>query len=205
MNFKKNRKIIISIISLLLFVLTTIILLTGNTESLDNQIHQIFLNIRTKELTNIMLIITNLCSIIPIIIISTIFIIYFRKKEIIFYTIFNLINIILLSQVFKLIIQRNRPSDINIIEEFGYSYPSGHSMVSMAFFGLFAYLIYKNTKPKLFKSLIITLLIITIILIGISRIYLGVHYFSDVIGGFLISFAYLMIFINLTKLKEPLT
>lgn len=204
MNFKKNRKIIIGIIALILFIGITIILLSGNTENLDKHIHNLVISLRTPLLTNIMLIITNLCSVLSLTIISIIFICFFRKKHLTFYIIINLINSILLSQLFKLIIRRNRPTDINLIEEFGFSYPSGHSMVSMAFFGLFAYLIYKNTRNNLLKYILIICLILTIILIGFSRIYLGVHYFSDVIGGFLISFSYLMLFINLTKLKNPL-
>lgn len=204
MNLKKHRKSIISIIALLLFSIITIILLNGLTESLDTKIHNLVINLRTPLLTNIMLIITNLCSVIGIIIISIIFLIIYRKKQIFHYIVINLVNSILLSQLFKLIIRRDRPININIIEETGFSYPSGHSMVSMAFFGLFAYLIYKNMKNLFLKTILITLLIIIIILIGFSRIYLGVHYFSDVIGGFLISFAYLMTFINLTKLKNPL-
>lgn len=78
-----------------------------------------------------------------------------------------------------------------------YSFPSGHSMVSMAFYGYLVYLIYKYVKNKYIKWTSITLLSILIFLIGISRIYLGVHYTSDVVGGFLISIAYLIIYINI--------
>jgi len=205
MNIKKHRKLIISIIALLLFSIVTIILLSGSTQTLDDKIHKLIINIRNKQLTNIMLLITNLCSIFPIIIISIIFLIFFKKKQVIGYIIINLINSVLLSQLFKLIIRRDRPVDINLIKENGFSYPSGHSIVSMAFFGLLAYLIYKNIHNKTIKIILIIILILFIILIGFSRIYLGVHYFSDVIGGFLISFGYLMLFINLTKLKNPLS
>ena len=111
----------------------------------------------------------------------------------------NLISATLLSQIFKFIIRRERPIGINLIEESGYSYPSGHSMVSMAFFGLIAYLIYKNVKNKFYKIISIIALLIIIFLIGFSRIYLGVHYFSDVLAGFLTAIAYLMIFITLTN------
>lgn len=56
--------------------------------------------------------------------------------------------------------------------------PSGHSMVSMAFYGLLIYLIYKNVKNKYLKVILIVLLSLLIIMIGISRIYLDVHYLS---------------------------
>lgn len=81
----------------------------------------------------------------------------------------------------------------------GYSFPSGHSMVSMAFYGFLIYLIYNNIKNKYIKWILICSLSILIILIGISRIYLGVHYTSDVLAGFLISISYLVIYTRIVK------
>jgi len=203
MNFKKNRKIIISLIALVLFGIITITLLQGHTIKLDNKIHEYIIAIRNENLTKIMLIITNICSIFWLTLISICLILIIKQKKVSLYIILNLINSIILSQVFKLLIKRERPIIINLIEESGYSYPSGHSMISMAFFGLIAYLIYKNMTNKLKKTVLITIILLIISLIGFSRIYLGVHYFSDVISGFLISFSYLMIFINVTKLNQP--
>lgn len=67
-------------------------------------------------------------------------------------------------------------------------------MVSMAFYGYLIYLIYKYVKNKYLKWISIVLLSILICSIGISRIYLGVHYTSDVLGGFLISLSYLIVY-----------
>ena len=69
-------------------------------------------------------------------------------------------------------------------------------MISMAFYGYIIYLIYKYVKNKYIKWISIVLLSILICSIGISRIYLGVHYTSDVLGGFLISVSYLVIYIS---------
>ena len=74
-------------------------------------------------------------------------------------------------------------------------------MISMAFYGFLIYLIYKNIKNKYLKTTLIIILSLLIIAIGISRIYLGVHYVSDVIGGFLISISYLIVYIKLIKKK----
>ncbi len=110
----------------------------------------------------------------------------------------NLIIITILNQALKMIVQRPRPEEYRIIDENGYSFPSGHSMVSMAFYGFLIYLIYKKIKNKYLKISLIIILLLLIIMIGISRIYLGVHYTSDVCAGFLVSLSYLIIFISFT-------
>ena len=99
----------------------------------------------------------------------------------------------------KQILQRPRPIGHRIIDESGYSLPSGHSMVSMAFYGFLIYLVYKRIENKHLKSFLIALLLVLIINIGISRIYLGVHYTSDVIAGFLVAISYLIIYANSIK------
>ena len=108
----------------------------------------------------------------------------------------NLVIVTILNQLLKAILQRPRPTEYRIVEETGYSFPSGHSMVSMAFYGYLIYLIYKYVKNKYIKWISIVLLSILVCSIGISRIYLGVHYTSDVLGGFLISMSYLVIYIS---------
>jgi len=77
-------------------------------------------------------------------------------------------------------------------------------MVSMAFYGLFIYLAYKNIKNVKLRYTVCVLLTILIMLIGISRIYLGVHFASDVIGGFVFSIAYLILFTHIAKDQEIL-
>ena len=99
----------------------------------------------------------------------------------------------------KQILQRPRPIGHRIINESGYSLPSGHSMVSMAFYGFLIYLVYKRIENKHLKSFLIALLLVLIINIGISRIYLGVHYTTDVIAGFLVAISYLIIYANTIK------
>ena len=133
-------------------------------------------------------------------IVSTIALFVLLKNKKIGLSIFtNLVIITALNQLLKGILQRPRPTEFRIIEETGYSFPSGHSMASMAFYGYLIYLIYKYVKNKYIKTSLIILLSILICCIGISRIYLGVHYTSDVLGGFFISISYLIIYISVVN------
>lgn len=149
--------------------------------------------------TPIAKIITQLGGAIFLIILSLALIISLKNKKVSILILLNLIISTTLNQVLKFIIQRPRPTEFRIIDEHGYSFPSGHSMVSAAFYGFLIYLIYKNIKNKYLKWGLITLLSCIVILIGTSRIYLGVHYTSDVIAGILISISYLIIFTHFSK------
>ena len=140
--------------------------------------------------------ITNFGSAIFLITLTVILVILIKNKKIGLSIFSNLIIITVLNQLLKRILQRPRPTEFRIIEETGYSFPSGHSMVSMAFYGYLIYLIYKYVKNKYVKWISIVLLSILICSIGVSRIYLGVHYTSDVLGGFLVSISYLILFIS---------
>lgn len=138
--------------------------------------------------------ITNFGGAIFLIILTITLFILIKNKKIGLSIILNLIVITGLNQILKYILQRPRPTEYRLIEETGFSFPSGHSMVSMAFYGYLIYLIYKYVKNKSLKWISIILLSILICSIGISRIYLGVHYTSDVLGGFLISLSYLIVY-----------
>lgn len=142
---------------------------------------------------------TNFGGAIFVISLTTILFFVIKDKKIGISIITNLGIVTILNQIIKFIMQRPRPTEFRIIEETGYSFPSGHSMVSLAFYGYLIYLIYKYINNKHLKRTLIIILSVLICIIGVSRIYLGVHYTSDVLGGFLISFAYLIIYIELVN------
>ena len=144
--------------------------------------------------------ITNLGGAYWLIGISICLLLLIKNKKVSISVFLNLILASLTNYILKQIFQRPRPIEYRIIDESGYSLPSGHSMVSMAFYGYLIYLIYRHIKNKYIKCSLITLLSLLIISIGISRIYLGVHYTSDVIAGFLVAIAYLIIYINITNI-----
>ncbi len=147
--------------------------------------------------------ITNFGGAIFLSIATVMLFLFIKNKKIGLSIISNIVIIAVLNQLLKRILQRPRPTEFRIVEETGYSFPSGHSMVSMAFYGYLIYLIYRYIKNKYVKWTLITILSILICLIGISRIYLGVHYTSDVLGGFLLSISYLVIYISSIKKLIP--
>ena len=199
---KENRKTIILIVSSFLFIYITYAIFNDKITKLDTNVHSYILNIRNEALTNILILITNISSAYALIVLSIILLASMKNKKTPLLISLNLACAFITNQTAKLIFTRPRPFGINLIEESGFSYPSGHAMVSMSYFGFIAYLLYKNQKNKFTKSILIITLILTILTIGFSRIYLGVHYLSDVIGGFLLSIIYLIIYIKATKVNK---
>lgn len=149
----------------------------------------------STSLTPFVKFIANLGGAVFLISLSILLFLVIKNKKIGLSIIANLGIVTILNQGLKFLLQRPRPTGYRLVEETGFSFPSGHSMVSLAFYGYLIYLVYKYIKNKYIKWSIIFLLSLLILSIGISRIYLGVHYTSDVIGGFLASFSYLIIYI----------
>lgn len=154
----------------------------------------------SDTMTNIMKFITFFADPIWCILFSVLVIIFWKKIRKAF--LINLILVFMLNYILKLIFSRARPIDINIITETGYSFPSGHAMISLAIYGFLAYLLWESDYK--YKKIGVSLLVLLIVLIGISRIYLGVHYTSDVIAGFIVSLGYLLLFIDFIypKIKD---
>lgn len=98
---------------------------------------------------------------------------------------------------------RIRPHDPVLEGVGGFSFPSGHAMSALAFYGLLIYLVWNSVKQKTMKRLLIFLLGLTILLIGFSRIYFRVHYASDVIAGFAAAIVWLLFSLWLTEKRKP--
>ena len=197
----------------LLWIILTITILTILMKSsfsdtvmiIDNKIIKIMSNIVYDSLTSIFKIITIFGDLyIPIIIIVCIFI--FLKNKWYFYLLtsgYAFSGII--TYVSKFLTGRARPVSALIDIPKSFSFPSGHTLTSLVFYILLCYLIVcnKDKKTKIISMIFVT---IFVLLIAISRIYLGVHYFSDVIGGILIGVPCILFIINVIKknFKEKL-
>ncbi|KQO12404.1 phosphatase PAP2 family protein [Paenibacillus sp. Leaf72] len=120
-----------------------------------------------------------------------------RRETIVFLT--AVIGSALLNLGLKLLFQRARPSLNAIIVEAGYSFPSGHSMSAFTFYGIVTYLCWRHIPLEQARIWLLAFSSIMIASIGISRIYLGVHYPSDVVGAYLISLVWLIVVIQCSR------
>ena len=199
-ELKNNYKYIILLICTIIFIAIIEGIFDKETTEMDLLIYKIIvLKMRNDSLTAFFKIITNLGGAYFLIIETILLTIFIKDRKIAFSIPVNLAIVTILNIILKNIVERPRPIGYRLIDETGYSFPSGHSMISTAFYGLIIYFIWKNVKNKKMRNISCVLLGFLVGLIGISRIYLGVHYASDVIGGFLISIAYLVIFTTTFK------
>ena len=194
---RKNLKWIILVLCLLVFINLATGVFHDDFMQIDIWGDEMVSYLRCDFMTAIAKFITNFGGALCLVSILVSSFIFFKNKKVGGLIALNLIIITVLNLVIKEIIHRPRPTGFRLIEEFGYSFPSGHSMVSGAFYGFIIYLVYKYVQDKKLKIFLIFSLSLLILLIGVSRIYLGVHYTTDVIGGFLISLAYLVIYTSI--------
>lgn len=196
----KKLEVFIVSISLILFAIICFGVCTHDTLSIDIKVYNfISENIMNDTLTSIFKVITHLGGVAFIILLGVLCFMFCKINR--WFITFDLIGCTIINQAIKHIVRRPRPNVLRFVEESGYSFPSGHSMISIAFYGLVIYLVYKNINNKYLKWILIILLSLLILTIGFSRIYVGVHYFTDVAGGFLLGLAFLIVYINIYNKK----
>ena len=189
----KSKKIIFVtyfVTLILLFTVFTILTLSDVLAKLDLMAYS---NLSQLNADILFKVITEFGNVWIIMLITLIFIICTRKKEVIITIAVCLIGILILNNVLKICIGRTRPEGIALVEETGYSYPSSHSAVSTSFYlTLAAYLngIKINKKWKILSILLAPMIIISI---ATSRIYLGIHYATDVIAGIMVGTLYFLL------------
>lgn len=197
-----------NILSILAFIATIIFLgllrevLTGEVLALDANAYQlVVVYMRREWLTPIMQSISELA--LPVVLVVMLLAIeaFAPGKRPGACAAVNLVLVFILNQLIKEIVQRPRPVGFRLISETGYSFPSGHSMVAMAFYGLLVWMIWHYEEDKFVKYLCSIGFCLCIAAVGLSRVYLGVHYASDVIAGFCVSLAWLAVY---TKVIAPL-
>ena len=193
------------IIAILSFVGFSIILIKYQNNTLtnfDNNIFNYISNLRNDTLTKFFKIITYFGeSKLILVALVLLFLISKNKKNI---TLLGLVSISSfgLNYIIKHIIKRPRPTWGFLIPEDGYSFLSNHSLAMFTFYGFILYLLWKSNLKKNYKILSTIILVFIMISVPLSRIYLGVHFPSDVIAGLLFGLSYLICFIKIVYKKR---
>ncbi|WP_054870977.1 phosphatase PAP2 family protein [Caloranaerobacter sp. TR13] len=182
------RYFLISILSLFIFSAMIEDYLTIGNWKFDALAFSYVYSIRNTILNNVfkMLSITgNFISVMLITLIISFILIYFKKRnDAIFFSLNTLVGWGL-NQILKIIFKRPRLSGLWLVKASGYSFPSGHAMVFMGFSFLLIYYVFNYIKNKKFAVAISTFIFIYSIFVGLSRIYVGVHYLSDILAGWI--------------------
>ena len=192
---KINKYYLITILLMLLTFILIKIYLSNDLLTFDTYLHDKLTNFVNNSLvTNIYKVISFLGSV-YFYLILLITIIFINKK--LFYNLsIPLVITWSLSFIIKNIIRRERPLTSLITKPSDFSFPSGHTVCSVLLYGLIIYFINKSNINKNIKIFINIFLTLLIILIGCSRVYLGVHFVSDVLAGFLLGTLSLVMFIR---------
>ncbi len=168
----------------------------GKLNDIDKKVYQ---NMNIKEpMITFFKIFTNLASTIFFIIVCILLIVLLKNKLALLISILMLFDSVLI-YTFKHIMKRERPNIRQLVNEKGYSFPSGHTVSAVCFYGFFIVILGASSIFVPLKIVIIISLILFLLLIGYSRIFLGVHYFSDVIGGYLLGISFVLLFVYLIE------
>lgn len=168
----------------------------------DSSIQRMLYDMRSPLMTSVMLGITFLGSGFflggaTIVVIS--YLLWKQQRRSAFVFSFLLFFGVLLNLLLKSIFQRARPDFLPLVNEPTFSFPSGHSMNSMIFFAAISYFIFYRMNHTRIGKLCIALSVVLIFLIGISRIYLGAHYPTDVVAGYLAGLLWFFIVVFFEK------
>lgn len=190
----KKRLVILICGLLVLFVVLTVLVVLGLTKRFDEAGYLLVRSLECDFFDNYFLFVTRMGNenVIIVFIIMLLFVLKDRERILLLFS--SLISVVS-NQGIKHLLMRKRPDVLHLIKQGGYSYPSGHSMIAVAVYGLLIYFVCSKIKNKYLKYGLSLLLVLLIISIGISRIYVGVHYISDVLGGFLLAIIELILLI----------
>lgn len=172
------------------------IVIFNKNSIIDDNIYNFVRKLSSPGIDKMWIFFTKFGNAITVIGIVLVFLFIFRNWYGIFLTASTILSIVT-NSIIKYIIRRARPDYLRLIKQGGYSFPSGHAMISVAIYGVLFYLVIKKIKNKVLKIVLSSLLIFIILAIGISRIYVGVHYPTDVIAGYLLATAELIIIIEI--------
>jgi len=176
----------IVLLTLSLYQLSDIVFAGASIPPLDRAVHDWFLLVRDDELIWFFTIISELGSavvIVPIVFgISTL--LYYKKRHRDMFTLWCALLCASGSTfLLKMFVARPRPTNM-LLSENDFSFPSGHATVAVAFYGILLFLLTRQSLSKTKQHVVLVVGLSIICMIGLSRLYLGVHFVSDIVAGY---------------------
>lgn len=177
-------------------------------DQLDQQVTDFFASLRTPELTRIVVFITDMGGLYGYLVLTAIATAIFLIRVKNWKFVLQLLGVLILASLsniaLKRAINRARPDAEHLVVVKSLSYPSGHAMSAMAFYGFLIYLLFKIKMATWLRITLVFLFTFMILAIGLSRIYLGVHFPSDVAGGFIAGLIWVALCITLFNIIDLL-
>lgn len=203
-TIKENHsgiRILTASIGVIAFVAIAWAVIAGKTTAFDDVVRYAFYDVRSDGLTVIAKAITFLGNWQSIVILCLILLI--AKPTRVKYGIpvsAGALFVTVLNRLIKIAVGRPRPDQLNhLIEESGFSFASGHAISSMFVFGMLIYLVRKNFRNRAAANVLTVILLIPAFGIGLSRVYLGVHYPTDVLAGWCLGIAVIALTAEVTE------
>lgn len=200
-NIMKHRWLLSLALALLcfgLFLDLTVDFYEGDLTQLDESILRIANNLRVGWLNGIAVDLTAFGSSLGIgllVSFATLLLWLLCDRKSIFQLLLSVGSSFLLSLILKGLVSRPRPNVIpRLVEVSGFSYPSGHALVSSATYVTLALILFRYFPKSLHRGMIFTFLVVLSGFVGLSRIYLGVHYPSDVLSAFSLGIGWALLF-----------
>ncbi|MFO7719149.1 MAG: phosphatase PAP2 family protein [Gillisia sp.] len=189
-----------------LFIELTEVLHSRTITRYDQKVTDFIISFRSPQLNKVFQFITDLGDLYAYLILTALcaigFYWKFKNWRYVLEMIFVIIIAGLSNLALKQVINRARPDAAHLVAVETLSYPSGHAMGAIAFYGFLIYLFYNFKMNNWLKASIILIFIFLILAIGISRVYLGVHYPSDIVGGFIAGFIWIIFCVILFQVMD---
>lgn len=199
------KKILLIVIPIILFAFLALYIQAGYSIRFENLVYAEAVEHMNPFLTNIIRIITHLGDPIIVTSITILLVIIPKTRKRVGYPMAAAVIVSeALNLILKEIFARERPNILQLVNETTYSFPSGHAMINTTVYTMLGIFAIKYIRSKKIKISVIIMCIIMPLIISFSRVYLGVHYAGDVLGGMLLGFAVTVFIYALLKKEEKL-
>ena len=200
-----RKNIILAVFAIILFLILAFFIKADQLYGFESWVYAEATEHMTDILTAIIIFITNIGGPIGVMCVcAIIYIIPKLRNRVAIPVSIAVVSSLVLNTILKAIFARERPNILRLVSENYYSFPSGHAMVNMALYSILMMYAYNFVKNKKIRYTIYVVLTSLILIIGFTRIYLGVHYAGDIIGGWLMGFAVSLIVYMIMK-KSTIT